>query len=1327
MALETESSMATYASPSPTETPYWTPSLGMSRRSSRNGFSSPAISSSPPPVPSRGDSYFPENTEKDVSQDEKISILDPRRFTPTLHASLVSEILSLRREVESKNALVLSLEENLDVTKTENSQLNDTIASNSQENRGLKRQIELLEGGTLSALEEIAKDRDQAVENLAETRKRLETAQKKVRSQEEEATRAHSLWDGDKQQWESEKRNLDRKVHIAETRLKTVLAEVEAAQASKQQETSMDRQSEDSHRDGWSKRNNGLHMTGNNHRSDSAMSNYTFDGNDSRVVRFSHTLGVRGSMFNGVSLAEELDFGDDDEVDQEDSDIDTGTASPEALPEEQPRSLSVQSHRGSSKARKLLGLTVEEDERAPVEESKTPLKHKVPNDAHHIAHETKAASVRYTDTATQFSPPNSPKLEPQVVPDPVLPPKQTSPPAAKVGCMVSQACQTMEPPLSPPESPVSSEPRSSLVGPPTITVVMKIASTQTEDLDDQRFLRNATRDEDDHPQRFNVPTITIHPPGTSSPEPRTNVVLPPRTKSVSCQVSINPVALRSVSVQTEEIRIDKRPVKLPPHLLPSAISSKPPSPAPESKGNRDSFALPPPRRPAPKPREAPPVQPRNPQRIKVSEPIKDGYPGNNDNGPLDGRRDVDRRRPIRSESLFAGFDTISDDEPRMLNDADYSDDSLGNKEPIRKTLSKVQNSWKLIPQTLDSLDDRLESTIEAASATTIPEESGDNAVGESGLTDQSHIDPRFWRGKRSDNMAMSTNVSKQPNIRRAALIHSGAVAHAQRPLSPSASDTTSTYTKEPAPPFPVPTRASSRKPPISVSDGAQSPTPQSTSFFGAHSRREHGRQPSKKPVLRKIRSAAAASNPSHENQYEKRSRSPPPPTSSSSIPESPQLRPPPPLPVDAITSPRHQNEHATGHQHQSSTVTETTVDQTSVVDAIAQTMIGEWMWKYVRRRKSFGMPDSPAVEFESGRNGVDNGSANGVRHKRWVWLAPYERAVMWSSKQPTSGSALMGKNGRKLAIQSVLDVKDDTPMPKGAEPPVGRSILILTPQRALKFTATTRERHYVWLAALSFLSHSSLGVDDLASLPPVPPKEYHPPMPPQSNAVLRRNPIRDSIRVAKDKSRPEVAGGRRAHTNPTRGQPPGVINEYSGSFVNQIVEQAAEAPLVPRFHSRQRSNTGPRPMPPNSFRSFASTAKPSNHSLTAASSDTHVRSSTGDRAGSRRGMRDDGSNLSPAIEPKNFFDAVGTVRMEAFVDRTNGHGKERAETYNVPWNGYPRDGVYQPLPDVDRKPPRNSYRTRQGRKKDMSYWGAGPGGAVSGNEAVTRRDPFENF
>ncbi len=81
---------------------------------------------------------------------------------------------------------------------------------------------------------------------------------------------------------------------------------------------------------------------------------------------------------------------------------------------------------------------------------------------------------------------------------------------------------------------------------------------------------------------------------------------------------------------------------------------------------------------------------------------------------------------------------------------------------------------------------------------------------------------------------------------------------------------------------------------------------------------------------------------------------------------------------------------------------------TGVVDAIAQTMVGEWMYKYVRRRKSFSVPDT------TGKDDTGND-----RHKRWVWLAPYERSILWSSKQPSSGSALMGKTGRKCEFKRI--------------------------------------------------------------------------------------------------------------------------------------------------------------------------------------------------------------------------------------------------------------------------------------------------------------------
>src|SRR5437667_306147 len=70
--------------------------------------------SPPPPMPPTGSNgrYSP-TTSADPAIDENISILDPRRFTPTLHANLVSEILSLRRDLDSKNGVIEGLENSL--------------------------------------------------------------------------------------------------------------------------------------------------------------------------------------------------------------------------------------------------------------------------------------------------------------------------------------------------------------------------------------------------------------------------------------------------------------------------------------------------------------------------------------------------------------------------------------------------------------------------------------------------------------------------------------------------------------------------------------------------------------------------------------------------------------------------------------------------------------------------------------------------------------------------------------------------------------------------------------------------------------------------------------------------------------------------------------------------------------------------------------------------------------------------------------------------------------------------------------------------------------
>ena len=63
-------------------------------------------------------------------------------------------------------------------------------------------------------------------------------------------------------------------------------------------------------------------------------------------------------------------------------------------------------------------------------------------------------------------------------------------------------------------------------------------------------------------------------------------------------------------------------------------------------------------------------------------------------------------------------------------------------------------------------------------------------------------------------------------------------------------------------------------------------------------------------------------------------------------------------------------------------------------------------------------------------------------------------------------------------VTGVLDVRDDTPlMTSGSTSqlpslPHNRSIVVLTPTQAIKFTALSRERHISWLTALTFLVHN---------------------------------------------------------------------------------------------------------------------------------------------------------------------------------------------------------------------------------------------------------------
>ncbi|KAJ4265663.1 hypothetical protein NW762_004957 [Fusarium torreyae] len=1360
--------------PTPQDTPYRTPSRGS--RKSRRSVTPPGKGSPPPQLPNEMSS---KRSSRNITTDETISILDPRRFTPTLHANLVSEILALRRDQEEKIRQIETLETTLHATKEEKETLRQNLTETGKESRSLKRQLSLLEGGSSSALGELARERDDAVESVSDTRKRLETAQKKIRSQEEDSQRVHELWAQEKDGWEDERRKFERRLHVAESRLKTVLDEVAAYQQA---------QLNNAHNGA----NSGISP---GHDSEVEESGRENDGASVRTmsmtnsIRFSMMSGLGTMKPNGNSLADELNFDDDDEQ----SDLDgRDSAMSNHAPSFHTRNLSRDSAVKRFHARNQSLESIKRP--GSVTRGRLFMNQSVPealedeDDEHEEAH-ISAPKVSYTDTGIQYSPPPSPKLPPAkpATPEPVSraksPEVECSPrgdgeieanqrrkrvhrplsldPPVTRRLMVSSSVQTTEEPLVPPMTPKSPTrpPPPPPVQPPVVEKpIMLSSSTQTDN--------PPTRPPppipvpSHSPPPLAIPSISVHPP-TSRPSSPREPRLPVLHKDFGCQVNIlSPISTTEAGVQTEGIQTDKRMALLPPHLQPSAITSRPssPNPSPANDAAKSFTPVPgnvPPRNPRRLNRQSFDDQPSSPISVAEDETLHDAYPGNNDDGPLSSQK-APVRRPHRFSSLFAGFDGGSSDEGDDFDEMDMSDLEY------RTALSAPR------PKSISSRPGKRSSTGTTDTYGTIPT-SPEQIMMRQGprVTTELHHAFTGKPGRAFEKGPAAMPSNRASVMRKAAMIQNGIASHQGRSRSPSLPDSKN-------PPFPIPTRASSRNVPTSTSapsDGQRSPT--RGDFF---QRRGSGRV-YRAGSVRKVRSAAAL--PRNYRHRKQGSRSSPPLSPSTEAPESPGL---PPLPTNDITTPRTRTRHSGQyrHQHKPSTNTDKSVNtfntyntyntgntgntgnthntsstdpppsvsngaqSTGVVDAIAQTMVGEWMFKYVRRRKSFGVPES------SGKDDTGND-----RHKRWVWLAPYERAILWSSKQPSSGSALMGKAGRKLTIQSVLDVKDDNPAPKGMAPVFNRSILILTPQRALKFTAVSAERHYIWLTALSFLAHSSQAVPEIISAPPpiqqTPLPEFEVPQP-----KLKRGGIRDSIRLAKGRTLAPRAGPPSVPSIPSI---PSVPSSQMGDLASYPVGESvvgfssthsrddsrdtAEPPAISRFHERsqvpmvhgrKRSNTGGHVPPPLSFRGFSgpiggvghhqsTNSTAGNSTGTAGSSDIYQSqsSSNGNWATSQAGSQ---RTSEASSRPSNFFDAIGTVRMEAFISplafsQFSDYPDEQDEF---------RHSLRRRSKEMRRRQSRSrhrdSYNSRSTRAGNDDYY---QGSRTAGEEDYFRDDPFKGF
>ncbi|KAH0565213.1 hypothetical protein GP486_001396 [Trichoglossum hirsutum] len=116
-----------------------------------------------------------------------------------------------------------------------------------------------------------------------------------------------------------------------------------------------------------------------------------------------------------------------------------------------------------------------------------------------------------------------------------------------------------------------------------------------------------------------------------------------------------------------------------------------------------------------------------------------------------------------------------------------------------------------------------------------------------------------------------------------------------------------------------------------------------------------------------------------------------------------------------------------------------------MIQAITQTMIGEYLWKYTRK---------------AGR-----GEMSTNRHRRFFWVHPYTRTLYWSERDPQTAGRTELK-AKSVAIEAVRVITDDNPMPPGLH---RKSLVIITPGRAVQFTATTGQRHETWFNALSYL------------------------------------------------------------------------------------------------------------------------------------------------------------------------------------------------------------------------------------------------------------------
>ena len=1016
---------------SPADTPYETPNYIRSKRSSRTtlGTSSREASTSPPPpLPPDSSNIAEKNREG------RYTALDPRRFTPTLHASLVAEILSLRRDLDSKTHLVESLESSLSESKTENDELTEKVAQHVHEIARAKQQVLEIERGTYDAVEDLIKDRDATTAQRDDLRSKLEAAQRTVRRRDDDAERTQRIWDSERETWDNERRQLERRVHVTETRLRMMVNEVSAHQAATeahhgQSESADEATFKDSGLDMESDAGSNASTSPQQHRRNT--SSVSYKRQSSRLSR--NIMTPEPQLKPGRSLADELDIDEEDEFGTPEPCVEDATESKE----ESRRITTSPSRVGDADAKPTRGFSFADaknfwtrsvestaSEAQPVaatrpvslEVQPVAASRQESSEAQPVAATRQESSeagalesapappLHYVDAGCQPSPPSSPKEE-----NVVFDPHNTSQTGGDQSATEREAAP---PTITLPVEEGSHVADADLSQP---SVKYTTVSTQTDHAEVAPSSSSVSKRNSLSPPSF-VPSIAIHPP-TSRPSTPRNYVLPPGTKNAATQANLAWNGT-DACMQTEEIRVDRRALRLAHHPLPTSLMPSPDmgsAPGPNvfnrvvadgtasivhRAPSRPGFASP----PLPSPSHEVPrasltvgMEARNKPLRVIPLPRPVLAPAATPDAPSEG--------PLNRSSQY-GVTKPGPIASQLPEDSGESENDEGIRDVEPKVLAGLP-----IPSGRPPAQHGRFNHSELPKA--VPEDKEISPERELGTTSTcaASQDGRKADGPRRAKPALKLNAVKYIRSR-----------------TPSVGSVTSTSysTTSVAPPFPIPMRSSSRHLPSKThSEGSASPTPLHNDPFGQTRRgiRSQRSQLSRQGSLRKVQSASVMRQPGRRTSPQKgrrNARSPDLTPIQSMAFESPTRAK---FPIPDLPTPLLDNKSCNFFQSGGAVKTPSVPvsagssarrgsDEASLVDSIAATMVGEWMWKYVRKRKSFGAPQEiPGTPLSE--DGSAHAAAHGTRHKRWVWLSPYERTIMWDSKQPTSGTALLGKRGRK--------------------------------------------------------------------------------------------------------------------------------------------------------------------------------------------------------------------------------------------------------------------------------------------------------------------------